>query len=239
MLATGITPRLLLSGLLLAGVGTVGQARAQAVSADGPPLMPTRDVSVLYGVRPDGAPQEQPVKVYFRAGGSMMRIDGPPGQDGASSGAMIMDRANRTMTVVLNAPRIYMQIPEHDEVHSPFVLDASMRFTRTGTGTVAGVQCVNWSIVSGKGTAVACVTVDGVVLSESGVDGDGAKGQLMARTVSYGPQEAALFAPPAGYQRAAHPQGMGAGMGGGSDGPVVQGAPGGPGAPPSGVPGQP
>lgn len=228
MRATSIVSKALLPGLLLAGATLVASGHARA-APDAPPLMPTRDAVVLYDVQPDGAPQPQPVRVYFHTGGGLMRIDGPPGADGASSGAMILDRDGKTMTVIMNQPRIYMQIPEREEVRSPFVLDASMQFTRTGTGTVAGIPCVQWSIVSGKGGATACVAADGVVLSESGVDGEGAKGQLVARTVQYGTVDPKLFAPPAGFTRTAHPEGLGAGMGGGPGGmsssPTLSGPP--------------
>ena len=227
--------------LLLAGAALVGPGRpAHAQGTDGPPLMPSRDVSVIYNVQPEGAPQPQPVHVYFRGGGGLMRVDGPPGPDGASQGQMIMDRTARVMTVVLNGPRIFMQIPEQDEVRSPFVLDASMHFTRTGTGTVAGVACTNWSIVTGKGNAVACVSADGVVLSESGVDGQGARGQLVAQTVQYGTLPPSLFVPPPGYQRTAHPENLGAGGNGGpgQGGPNLGGPVGRPpGMEPQGAPG--
>ena len=185
---------------------------------DGPPLMPTRDVTVVYVVKPEGAPQEQTVRVYFRGGGGLMRIDGPPGPDGSPSGDMIMDRDGRTMTIVVNDARIFMQVPEREVVRSPFVLDASMRFTRTGTGTVAGQPCTTWSITTSKGEATACVTADGVVLHESGVDGEGARGELTARTVQYGPLPPALFMPPPGYQRTAHPANLGQGLNGESSG---------------------
>jgi hypothetical protein len=214
------------SGILLAGMALAGAGTARA-APDGPPLMPTRDVLVLYSVMPEGAPQAQAVRVYFRGGGGAMRIDGPPGPDGTSSGDMILDRAARTMTIVLNQPRIFMQIPERDEVRSPFVLDASMQFTRTGTGSVAGIPCVQWSIVSGKGNATGCITADGVVLSEEGVDGEGARGKLVAQTVQYGPLAPTLFTPPPGFQRTAHPEGMGAGGPGssaaGAGGPMLTG----------------
>ena len=187
-------------------------------SRDGPPLMPTRDVTVVYAVRPEGAPQEQTVRVYFRGGGGLMRIDGPPGQDGSPSGDMIMDRDGQTMTIVVNDARIFMQVPEREVVRSPFVLDAAMRFARTGTGTVAGQPCTTWSITTAKGQATACVTADGVVLHESGVDGEGARGELTARTVQYGPLPAALFMPPPGYQRTAHPANLGQGLNGASSG---------------------
>ncbi len=215
------------AGTALAAMPPLGASSAQAqAQASGPPLMPTRDVAVLYDVRPEGAPQAQAVRVYFKGGGDLMRIDGPPGPDGSSSGDMIMDRDAKLMTVVVNQARIYMQVPEREVVRSPFVLDASMRFARTGGSVVAGVPCTTWSIVTDKGNATACVTADGVVLRESGVDGEGARGELTARTVQYGPLPATLFAPPAGYQRTAHPQGLGQGLNGSS----------GPGGPPGGPP---
>ncbi|WP_419730172.1 hypothetical protein [Lichenicola sp.] len=249
MRAAGFGSLLLLTGAALVGPGRGAHAQGMA----GPPLMPSRDVSVIYSVQPEGAPQPQSVHVYFRGGGGLMRVDGPPGPDGASQGEMIMDRSSRVMTVVLNGPRVFMQIPEQEEVRSPFVLDASMHFTQTGTGTVAGIPCTQWSIVTGKGNAVACVSADGVVLSESGVDGQGARGQLVAQEVKYGPLPESLFVPPPGFQRTAHPENMGGGMNGGpgQGGPALGGpvgaAPGmmpqgGPGAMPGGqmggVPGQ-
>ncbi len=223
-------------GLLLAAIaaGAVGTARA----ADAPPLMPTRDVTVVYSVTPEGAPQPQSVRVYFRGGGSAMRIDGPPGPDGSPSGDMVLDRPNRLITVVLNPARSFMQIPEREEVRSPFVLDSTMRFTRTGTGSVAGLACVQYSIVTPKGDSTACVTDDGVVLSASGVDGQGARGHLVAQTVQYAPLAASVFLPPPGYQRTAHPEAMGPGGGPTGPGGPVPGGPqlGNPPGAPSGAP---
>ena len=226
---------ILMPGLLLAAVATGAAGAARA--ADTPPMMPTRDVTVVYSVTPEGAPQPQSVRVYFRGGGSQMRIDGPPGPDGSPSGDMVLDRPSRIITVVLNPARSFMQIPEREEVRSPFVLDSTMRFTRTGTGSVAGLPCVNWAIVTPKGNASACVTDDGVVLSASGVDGQGARGRLTAQTVQYAPLAPSVFLPPPGYQRTAHPEAMGPG---GAPGGPPGGAPGaGPGGPPAFPPGAP
>jgi hypothetical protein len=212
--------------LAAAASGLLLPAALPARAADTPPLMPTRDASVLYDVAPDGA-QPQAVRVYFGAAGGLMRMDGPPGPDGKSQGAMIMDRDRHLMTVVMNGPRVYMQVPEGQGVRNPFLLDAGMHFTRQGGRTVAGVSCTDWAIATDKGSATACVTADGVVLAEQGVDGEGNKGSLQARQVSYGPLPAATFQPPAGFQRVAHPA-MGPGSGAA---PGV--LPGGPGAPPA------
>ncbi len=204
MRATSLMPALLLAA---AATSPAGAARA---ATDAPPLMPTRDVTAVYLVTPEGAPQAQSVRVYFRGGGSEMRIDGPPGPDGSASGDMVLDRPNRLITVVLNPARSYMQIPEREEVQSPFVLDSTMRFTRTGTGSVAGLACVTYSIVTPKGSSIACVTEDGVVLSAAGVDGQGARGRLVAQTVQYAPLPQSVFLPPPGFQRTAHPEAAGA-----------------------------
>lgn len=210
--------------LALLAIGVVARD-ADAQSANGPRLMPSRDVTVLYKVQAEGAPQAQPVKVYFGGGGSLLRIDGPDGPDGDSRGAMILDRTGKVMTVVLHEPKVYMQIPEKEEVRTPFVLDPSMKFTRAGTATVAGLACTQWTITSPKGNATACVTDDGVVLSEAGVDGAGSRGQLTAQKVSYETEPATLFAPPAGYQRTTQPPNLGQGMGPGpgAGGPTVSG----------------
>ncbi len=236
MRATSLMPGLLLAAI---ATGAAGAARA----ADGPPMMPTRDATVVYEVTPEGAPQAQSVRVYFRGGGSQMRIDGPPGPDGSPSGDMVLDRPSRTITVVLNPARSYMQIPEREEVRSPFVLDSTMRFTRTGTGSVAGIPCVQWAIVTPKGDATACVTDDGVVLSASGVDGQGSRGRLMAQTVQYAPLAPSVFLPPPGFQRTAHPAAMdpgaapGGAPGAGPGSPVPDGSQ--PGGPPAFQPGAP
>lgn len=221
-------------GLLAAGLLIASPGLADAAA---PPLMPTRDVTVVYAVQPDGAPQPQRVTVYFQGGGGLMRIDGPPAPDGSSSGDMVMNRAARTMVVVLNQPRIFMDVPENEEVRSPFVLDASMQFTPTGTGSVAGLACQTYAIVMGSGKAQACVTADGVVLSESGVDGQGNRGSLSALSVRYATLDPALFMPPPGFQRAAHPAQMGPpGASADPDGPMLSGPPAGPQAQPQAGP---
>lgn len=190
--------------------------------AAGPPVMPTRDVMVTYAVQPEGAPQPQMVKVWFQAGGNLMRLDGPPGPpDGSPSGFMVTNRAARSMLIVFNQPRVFMEVPETPDMQAPFVLDASMRFTPTGSGTVAGLPCNRYAIVAGSAKADACVTADGVVLSESGVDGQGNRGSLVARSVQYGALAPSLFVPPPGFQRTAHPAQDGApGM---PPGPPAQG----------------
>jgi hypothetical protein len=87
------------------------------------------------------------------------------------------------------------------------MLDDTMKFTATGKGHIAGLDCTTYSITSSSGNAIACVTADGVVLSESGVDAQGVRGHLMAESVAYAPLAASLFQPPADFNRVAHPEG--------------------------------
>ncbi len=232
-------PAFLLAPVLpLLGLAAPGHAQqAQAEQVGHPLYMPSRDVTVTYDVEPDGAPAPQQVRVLFSAQGRLMRIDAPDGQ-----GSTIMDRDRRQMLVVIGPAKVYMDVPEREEQRSPFLLDPAMQYTATGTATVAGLPCTTWSIITTSGSAHACVTADGVVLSEDGVDSQGARGHLIARSVSYGPIAAAAFQPPAGYTRVAHPEGPaayergGAGPGDAGPGDTGPGAAG-PGGPSMGGPG--
>ena len=214
----------IVAGLALSPLAVLAPVWAQQPGH--PPFMPTHDVSVTYDVQPDGVPQAQRITVLFSGAGRLMRVNGPDGQS-----ATVLDRDHRLMTIIIDSAKVYMQAPERDEVRSPFLLDASMKFVRTGTGRVAGLDCVTWSITAGSGSATACVTPDGVVLSQAGVDSQGVRGHLTAQSVAYGPVAAASFQPPPGYTRVAHPEGPASYERGGQAGPMTgpQGvAPGGP-----------
>ena len=198
--------RFLTSCLALLSIGAVSPLHAQDAGGQGahPPFMPTRDVRVAYQVKPDAAPSAQRITVSFSGGGRLMRIDAPGGQ-----GATILDRDRRLMTVVINSARVYMELPERDELRSPFLLDPSMRFAAGARDQVAGLACRRWTITGTAGNSVACVTADGVVLSDEGADSQGARGHLVAEQVSYAPLDASLFRPPSDYSRVAHPEGPG------------------------------
>ena len=190
---TGAGLSRLIAGLI---VGTaLATGPAQAAAGDHPQLMPLRDAVVTYDVQPDGAPAPQKVTVWFAAEGARMRIDSP---DGAAS--TLLDRTAQTVTILLHKQRIFSLLRQRSNIRNPFLLDVSMQFHKDGVRTVAGLACNDWAITTAKGQASACVTEDGLILSESGVDADGAKGQLTALSVSYQTIPASSFAPPAGYQ---------------------------------------
>lgn len=192
---TGLWGQCLALGLLAALI----QGTAHAAEGDHPPLTPLKDAVITYSVQPDGAPQPQQVKVWFTAEGARMRIDAPDG-----SASTILNRTAQTVTILLHKQRVFTQLEQRGSVRNPFLLDVSMQFTRHGTRTIAGIPCTEWSIASGHGDATACVTTDGLILAENGVDADGAKGHLSAESVSYETIPASDFAPPSDYQEVHH-----------------------------------
>ncbi|MCI1299312.1 hypothetical protein [Acetobacter sp.] len=187
----------LTGGLAAAGGLATILLPAAALAADGdhPPLTPLKDAVITYSVQPDGAPQPQQVKVWFTAEGARMRIDAPDG-----SASTILNRTAQTVTILLHKQRVFTQLAQRGSVRNPFLLDVSMQFTRHGTRTVAGIPCTEWSVASGHGDATACVTADGLILAENGVDADGAKGHLAAESVSYETIPASAFSAPSDYQ---------------------------------------
>ncbi|GBQ95034.1 hypothetical protein AA23498_2185 [Acetobacter nitrogenifigens DSM 23921 = NBRC 105050] len=188
-----IASGLLSWGFALAAVcSSIGQSRADA---DHPPLMPMRDAVVTYEVRADGSQEPQSVKVWFSAQGAQQRIDSPDG-----AGSTILNRTSKEVVIALHKPRIYTKLEQRDGVRSPFLLDVSMQFKREGESTIAGTHCTDWTVTSGRGQATACVTSDGLILRENGVDADGINGALVAKTISYEPIPQSVFSPPAGYQ---------------------------------------
>lgn len=171
-------------------------ARADDPASVHPPLTPTRDVQVDYNVQPDGVPEPKAVRTWFAYNGGLMRIDSPQGM-----GETVLNRMTRQVTIIINTQKIYSQLDARYGISNPFLLDLSMSFSRKGTSSIAGVACTEWDVRTDQGTAVACVTEDGVILREVGVDGDGLKGRIEAVHVVYGPIALDMFQPPANYRR--------------------------------------
>ena len=72
--------------------------------------------------------------------------------------------------------------------------------TRLDADQVAGLPCTNWQTPDNRGQpAVLCLTADGVMLRASSGD----QVLVEARSVTYGPQDSAAFAAPAGFRRIA------------------------------------
>ncbi|GBR70119.1 hypothetical protein [Gluconobacter kanchanaburiensis] len=168
-----------------------------ACAEDHPRLTPTRDVTVVYALAtPNDATKGGPgtVKVAFSGAGDLLRIDS---QDG--NGVTILDRPGQQVTLVMMKQQIYTRLHPTHGLHNPFMLDLDMQYTPAGHDTVAGVSCDLWTIQSSHGKATACVTTDGVILRENGVDADGVEGSIKALSVSYQDIPASAFQPPEGF----------------------------------------
>lgn len=188
-----------------AGLG-FGAGTARAEEGAHPRLTPERDVTVIYSVQPQGAPAPEQVSVAFAKDGNKLKIEPL-----SHVGATILDRPAQTVTLVLMKQHLYAVVTPHHGLRNPFLLDLSMHFTPQGTDRVAGLECGKWTIATPRGMATACVTPDGVILSEEGVDSDGLRGKLLAQTVTYAPIPAAEFQPPPGFEKVegSHPPGGG------------------------------
>ncbi|KXV47221.1 hypothetical protein AD945_11620 [Gluconobacter albidus] len=180
-------------GLLAAGLSLAGPARAD----DHPRLTPTRDVTVVYELStPSSTAKGHPdtVRVAFSGAGDLLRIDS---QDG--NGVTILDRPAQQVTLVMMKQQVYTRLHPSHGLHNPFMLDLDMQYKAAGHDTVAGVACDRWTIQSSHGKASACVTQDGVILAENGVDADGVEGSIKALSVSYQDIPSSTFEPPAGF----------------------------------------
>jgi hypothetical protein len=152
-----------------------------AGAAEAPLSHPSRDVDVTYRmVRGDRVLTE---RMRWQAATQRQRVDPPsPGL------FVVIDyRAGRMDTVRLS-DRLVLEMPAPPAAQGAYV--------RRGEDQVAGLACTNWEATATDGQpTIACITADGVLLRAT------AAGQtlLSAETVTYAPQEPALFAVPAGF----------------------------------------
>lgn len=199
----------LASSAFVGALSVVASSGAWADSApsDHPALAPTRDVVVTYRFKVEGrsgaskaqtkeALPEGAVNVSYGAEGNRLRID-PIGK----STVTILDRIAQRMTLIDMGKRSYIQLLPMNGLSNPFMLNLNMTFHAEEMGKIAGHDCRYWSVESPKGKAKACVTEDGVILLEVGVDADGVQGRMEATEVSYRDLPQSTFEPPADFRR--------------------------------------
>ncbi len=164
-----------------------------AAASPAPRLVPTRDVTVAYEVRPHGhAPLA--VRVAIAAGGERLRIIG---DDLPTS--FLVNRDTETAAIVLPMLKTYtnVSIARYDPAQT--VLRGA-GFTRGGRGTIAGLSCTHWQAHSAQGSADACITADGVILEGTATsDRKGSLGEVRALRVEFGKLPPEIFAVPANY----------------------------------------
>lgn len=198
-----MTRRFPLLFLLLAG---------PALAQDRPQIIPTRDVAVTYRVSGEGQPAGE-MRMSWLAARNLMRMDMPGGQ-----GWAVVDMAAGSAFMAMDSQRMVMDMPATG-VSGRMTPSASARFTREGHARIANTDCVNWRMEEqGQATRI-CMTGDGVMLRTESLGGQGpSRGVMEATAIAFGPQDAARFQRPAGYQSLQLPPGMPQGGPGGGGG---------------------
>jgi hypothetical protein len=151
------------------------------------------------------------LEVKIAASGVTQRLAFPPGSGiggarGAWSQIMINENAGEKMLMWPEgdgAPQIATLMSKSDlgAMASAIGIDdaAQARAKRTGADEVAGEKCAIWEIAAASDSDAAgsaCVTRDGIPLRVV----SGGKIVMLAKSIARGPQDPALFAPPAGYE---------------------------------------
>ncbi|NWG91307.1 MAG: hypothetical protein HXY21_02205 [Parvularculaceae bacterium] len=162
------------------------------------------------GVYDFGAAGEM-TEVKIASSGAKQRIALPPGAafggaNGQWSQVMLTEGAGATMMMWPEgegAPKIATTMSRADlgAAASAFGVDAARqaRAQKTGTDEVAGEACAVYEIAAeaqGDAPGSACVTRDGIPLRVV----SGGRTVMLAKSISRGAQDPALFAPPAGYE---------------------------------------
>ena len=168
---------------------------AMPAGAAVPRIVPTRDVTVTYSVRPrDHAPLD--VRVSIEAGGGRLRITAEN-----LPTAFLVDRRAHVATILLPMLKMFTTVPMGDKDDPERILQGA-RFERLGHEMVAGRSCTDWTAESDTGRASACITEDGVILSGRAENHKGEIGSVLASTVQYARLPPALFDRPAGFSDA-------------------------------------
>jgi hypothetical protein len=167
---------------------------------------PAADYSGVY----DFAAGGQTMEVKIAASGAKQRLAFPPGSGiGGAKGqwtqVMVNENAGEKMLMWPegdNAPAIATMMSKTDlgAMASAIGVDPAKEASakRTGTDNVAGEACAIWEFAAGEGETPgdACVTRDGIPLRVV----SGGQTVMLAKSIARGPQDPALFAPPAGYE---------------------------------------
>jgi Domain of unknown function (DUF4412) len=187
----------------LATAGLAMLVTLPAAGQERPIMRPTRDVAVVYHVQaagPSGEPETRTVQMYWTGQGTRLRLqtDGQPGFG-------LVDYAAGRMTMVMLPQKAYAVVT-FDADHAPGLnIPPGAVINRSGSDTVAGVACTEWTLQGPQGGGTACITKDGLMLRVRGAQ-PGEPAAMVAVSVAYGPQPAGLFTLPAGLHEVAPPQ---------------------------------
>jgi hypothetical protein len=178
-----------------------GLAAALAVSApacgatDAPVLIPTRDVTVTYRTEERGQVLEQ--RLRWSAATRRLRVEPPsPGM------FVLVDYAKQRMQIVREPDRTYVDMAAPPTLPGLGAPAGAGLYKKSGADRILGLACTEWEMTTAGRPAGICVTEDGVMLRAR----IGERILATAASVSFGPQDAALFAVPPGFSRVEPPR---------------------------------
>ncbi|MGP8027651.1 MAG: hypothetical protein ACLPJJ_13225 [Acidocella sp.] len=170
---------------------------ASAIAA--PVFLPSRDVAVTYTLTASGrAPATY--QLTYDAADQLAKVESQSGY------YVLANLPSGQAQVVVPALRAVVQAPDFSALTGEIYNADGAQFTPLGTGHYAGLDCEKYLVLDKNGTGTACITPSGVTLHFSGHDAHGSA-ELTALSVSYAPQPAENFAPPAGFSQVDLPPG--------------------------------
>jgi hypothetical protein len=170
---------------------------ASAIAA--PVFLPSRDVAVTYTLTASGrAPATY--QLAYDATDQLARVESQSGY------YVLANLPAGQAQVVVPALHAVVQAPDFSALTAEIYNADGAQFTPLGTGHYAGLDCEKYLVLDKNATGTACITPSGVILHFSGHDAHGSA-ELTALSVSYAPQPAGNFAPPAGFAQVNLPPG--------------------------------
>lgn len=162
-----------------------------AAALANPVFLPSRDVAVTYSLTAPGrAPSTY--QMAYDAADQLARVESQSGY------YVLANLPQGQAQVVVPALRAVVQAPDFSALTGEIYNADGAQFTPVGTGHYAGLDCEKYLVLDKHATGTACITPSGVVLHFSGHDANGSA-DLTALSVSYAPQPAENFVPPAGF----------------------------------------
>jgi len=168
---------------------------------DKPSLRPVRDVVVEYRLMdadsPNETPRERTITVNWAKDGALMRV-----QMEGERYYVVLNRGSDRVLMVLLDEHAYVDQPFDPRRQTGFSVPTDVPMVRGDSDVVAGNGCTLWHAKLGFGDSSLCITGDGVLVSAKGYNLDH-RGDLVATSVIYGPQPAAVFDPPSDFRKLA------------------------------------
>lgn len=170
-----------------------------AAALANPVILPSRDVAVTYSLT---APGRAPAtyQLAYDAADQLARVESQSGY------YVLANLPQGQAQVVVPALRAVVQAPDFSALTGEIYNADGAQFTPLGTGHYAGLECQKYLVLDKHASGTACITASGVILHFSGHDANGSA-DVTALSVSYAPQPAENFAPPAGFSQVDLPPG--------------------------------